>query len=149
MHTAVSILLLLSLLLLCIVTKTIRYCWHHYYVYNDVNDNHAWLCTYLFKFSNYHVKFVLPTAHRSSDIGLSIKRLWVSIPSTASTAEIYFCRVLALRVYSANSVKRVPVYGGRGPSQSSDMKYGSMSFADWLWSVITPVLDTKTVHTWT
>ena len=44
-------------------------------------------------------------------VTLSIKKLWVRIPSTA---EINFCHVLALRVYSLQSLKWVPAFGARG-----------------------------------
>ena len=44
------------------------------------------------------------------------QRWWVRIPPTA---EINFCRALALRVYSVHSVKWLPVFGGRGPLHRS------------------------------
>ena len=52
--------------------------------------------------------------------------------------------------------KWVPALGGRGPPQCQDLKYESMFFADWLWSVITKalglkmipdLLDTNSTHT--
>ena len=34
---------------------------------------------------------------------------------------------------------------GKGPPQRWDLKYGSMSVADWLWLVIVPILGLKTI----
>ena len=41
--------------------------------------------------------------------------------------------------------KRVSAHCGRGTAQSWDLRYGYMSFADWLWSVIAPALALKMI----
>ena len=67
------------------------------------------------------------------------------------------CHALAVWVYSAHSIKWVPAFGGWGPPQSFDLKYVSMSFAEWLWywlviahalgfKTIPDLLDTNSTH---
>ena len=56
----------------------------------------------------------------------------------------YFCRVSALLINSARSVKWVPAFGIC--PECSNIKHGSMSFADQLWSVITPVLGLNMIR---
>ena len=59
--------------------------------------------------------------------------------------KLNFCRAFAFRFYSAHSVKWVPACCGRGPPHSWDLKYGSIAFADCMWSVIVPALGLKTI----
>ena len=42
-------------------------------------------------------------------------------------------------------IKWIAAFDGRSFPQSWDLKYGSMSFADWLWSVIAPALGLQTI----
>ena len=61
------------------------------------------------------------------------------------TAEIYFCHALTFLVYSAHSIKWVLAVGSRDSTQSWDLKYESMFFADWLSLVIALTLWLKTI----
>ena len=60
--------------------------------------------------------------------------------------KLNFRRALALRVYSPRTVKLAPTFGGRESSTwSRVLKYRSVSFADWLLTVIAPVLGLKPI----
>ena len=59
--------------------------------------------------------------------------------------KLNFCRALALRVYSAHSVNEYWLSVAEVIHISWNLKYESMSFADWLLSVIAPTLGLKTI----